>query len=205
MGIISHDKSIPPEEALFSQAQRQVLALLFTHPDRSFYTNEIIHLTNSGSGAIQRELKKLASSELITIQKIGNQKRYQANHTSPIFSEIRNIVIKTFGLADCIRNALTSVAKQIHVAFIYGSIARGDATAKSDIDLMLITDKLSYADVFPLLENTNTQLQRTVNPSIYSLIEWKDKVKSGNHFLIKVLQQPKIFLIGNEHELRSIE
>ncbi len=200
MGI-DHNKNLPFEKALFSKVQRQILALFFNHVDESFYTNEIIRIIGSGSGSVQRELNKLALSGLVTIQKIGNQKRYQVNRDAPIFSEIRNIVIKTFGLVDRIRDALTPVSEQIIIGFIYGSIAKENSTAQSDIDLMLITDKLAYTDIYPLLESVGIQLRRAINPTIYSSTEWTRKIKEANNFLTRVLEQPKIFLIGNEHEL----
>lgn len=200
MGII--DSKISLEEVLFSKTLREVLVLLFNHSDQSFYTNEIIRLASSGSGAVQRELKKLVTVELITIQRVGNQKRYQVNQGSPIFSELRSIIIKTFGMADLIKNVLTPIAKQIHISFIYGSIAKQMDRSKSDIDLMILSDKLSYADVFPLLESVGLKLQRTINPTIYSPMELSLKLKKGNDFLNRVMEQPKIFVIGNEHELR---
>ena len=200
MGI-NHNKNLPLEKALFSKVQRQILALFFNQVDEGFYTNEIIRIIGSGSGSVQRELEKLVLSGLVTMQKIGNQKRYQANQNSAIFSEIRNIVIKTFGLADLIRDALKPIFKQIIVAFIYGSIAKENSTSQSDVDLMLITDKLTYTDIYPLLENAGGQLKRTINPTIYSSTEWTRKIKEKNNFLTRVLEQPKIFLIGNEHEL----
>ena len=110
--------------ALFSKVRQCVLALLYGQADRSFHTNEIIRLTHSGTGAVQRELEKLAAVGLITTQSIGNQKHYTANCTSPLFKELRSIVLKTFGLADVLREALAPIASQIHIAFIYGSIAK---------------------------------------------------------------------------------
>lgn len=203
MGI-EKPKNIPVEKALFSKVQRQIFSLFFNHIDESFYTNEIIRRIGSGTGAIQRELKKLTLSGVLTIQKIGNQKRYQANPGSPIFSELKNIITKTFGLADRIRDILNPISAQIQFGFIYGSIAKGEATAESDIDLMLISDNLTYADVYPLFEDIGTELKRTVNPTIYSSTEWVRKLKEKNNFIMKVLEQPKIFLIGNDHELGTL-
>lgn len=196
-------KNIPIEKALFTKVQRQILALFFNHTDESFYTNEIIRIIGSGSGAIQRELKKLTLSGLLTTEKVGNQKRYQVNLSSPIFSELKNIIMKTFGLADRIRDILKPISAQIHIGFIYGSIAKGEATAQSDIDLMLISDNLTYADIYPLFENIGAELKRMVNPTIYSSAEWMHKSKEKNNFIMRVLEQPKFFLIGNEHELRT--
>lgn len=197
MGTIKSSLS----NVLFSKARQNVLALLYGQPDRSFHTNEIIRLTNSGTGAIQRELDKLSSVGLIAIEAIGNQKRYTANRTSPLFAELRGIVLKTFGLADVLQEALSPISPKIHIAFIYGSIAKQEDTAHSDIDLMLISDNLTYADLFKLLEEAQACLGRTIHPTFYSPAEWKRKRESNNHFLNQIMTQPKIFLMGTENEL----
>jgi len=200
MGIVNANLS----NALFSKVRQCVLALLYGQPNRSFHTNEIIRLTHSGTGAVQRELKKLATVGLITAQYIGNQKHYTANSASPLFTELRSIVLKTFGLADVLRQALASIASQIHIAFIYGSIARQEDTANSDIDLMLVCDNLTYADLFKLLENAQATLGRPIHPTFYSPAEWTRKHQANNHFLAQIAKQPKIFLIGNEDELTKL-
>ena len=191
-------------DALFSKVRQRVLALLYGQPDRSFHTNEIIRQTQSGTGAVQRELEKLSSADLITMESIGNQKHYSANVTSPLFTELRSIVLKTFGLADVLKQALAPIAKQIHVAFIYGSIAKQEDTATSDIDLMLICDNLTYADLFTLLEEAQIQLGRSIHPTFYSPTEWKRRHRANNNFLTQVVNQPKIFLIGAEDELGKL-
>jgi len=190
--------------ALFSKVRQCVLALFYGQPDRSFHTNEIIRLTHSGTGAVQRELEKLTAVGLLTVQSIGNQKHYTANRTSSLFAELRSIVLKTFGLADVLREALTPIASQIHIAFIYGSIAKQEDTAKSDIDLMLVSDHLTYADLFILLEEPQVQLGRSIHPTFYSLAEWTKKRNASNNFLIQIIKQPKIFLIGTEDELNKL-
>ncbi len=203
MGIIIPNmgmkKSSLPN-VLFSKVQQRLLALLYGQPDRSLHTNEIIRLTSSGTGAVQRELKKLVIAELVLVKQIGNQKHYQANRATPLFSELRSIVLKTFGLADVLRAALKPIASQIQMAFIYGSIAKQEDTANSDIDLMLLSDTLTYAELFPLLQKVEAQLNRTVNPTFYSSSEWVRKQKNGNNFLVQISKQPKIFLIGTEDE-----
>jgi predicted nucleotidyltransferase len=186
---------------LFSKVRQRVLALLYGQPDRNFHTNEIIRLTHSGTGAVQRELAALSGAALITVKFSGNQKHYEANRQSPLFSELRGIVLKTFGLADVLGQALAPIVSQIHVAFIYGSIAKQEDTVNSDIDLMIISDNLTYADLFKLLENAVTQLGRSINPTFYSVSEWKRKIKASNNFVNLIIKQPKIFLIGNEDEL----
>ena len=152
--IIPIMRTISPSlsNALFSKVRQCVLALLYGQPNRSFHTNEIIRLTHSGTGAVQRELEKLAAVGLITAQSIGNQKHYTANCASPLYTELRGIVLKTFGLADVLRQALEPIASQIYIAFIYGSIAKQEDKTTSDVDLMLVGDHLTYADIFKLLE-----------------------------------------------------
>ncbi|MBI5447731.1 MAG: nucleotidyltransferase domain-containing protein [Gammaproteobacteria bacterium] len=192
-------------DALFSQVLQRVLALLYGQSERAFYTNEIIRLTYSGTGAVQRELKKLSDAGLITVEQRGNQKHYQANHKAPIFSELRSIVLKTCGLSDLLIDELKPVNVKIHIAFIYGSVAKGQDTAKSDVDLMIISDDLSYAELFPLLEKAENKIGRTINPSFYTPSEWIKKIKSGNNFVNQLINQPKIFLKGDKNELAKFK
>lgn len=199
MGIKKNNLS----KALFPKVRQVVLGLLYGQPDRDFYTNEIIKLTQMGTGAIQRELKNLSEAGLLTTKEVGNQKRYQANKSSPFFSELRSIVIKSFGLSDILREALQNLDDRITVAFIYGSIAKQTDTATSDIDLLLIGNNLIYADIFKLFEGIEHKVGRKINPTIYSPKEWTRKIKSKNSFLRKILEQPKIFLKGSENELEK--
>jgi len=190
---------------LFPKVRQQVLGLLYGQPETDFYTNEIIRAAQSGTGAVQRELEKLANSGLITVKKVGNQRRYRANSAIPFFAELRSIIIKTFGLADVLRKALEPLFdKQIGFAFIYGSIAKQTDTANSDIDLLLIGDDLTYAEVFQLLEVAEIELGRKINPTFYSPREWIRKLDEDNNFIHQVLKQPKIFLLGTEDELAKL-
>lgn len=188
-------------DALFSGLQQRLLAVLFGQPDRSFYGNELLRLTGTGRGALQRELEKLVSAELVTVTAIGNQKHYQANPASPIFAELRGIVLKTMGLADVLRTALNAVADRIRMAFVFGSVAKGTDTATSDIDLMVVTDALSYADLFEGLATAEQVLGRKVSPTLYTPAALAEKARTENSFVVRVLAQPKIFLIGAEDEL----
>lgn len=201
MGMIKTNFS----NVLFSKTRQKVLGLLYGQPDCSFYTNEIIRVTHCGSGAVQRELEKLTAAGFVTVKNRGNQKQYQANPNTPLFSELRSIVLKTFGLADVLREALKPITSRIYLAFIYGSIAKQEDTANSDIDLMLLSDNLTYADLFHLLEKTETELGRTIHPTFYSRAEWKHKRKENNNFLTQIIKQPKIFLIGTENELTKLK
>ena len=188
-------------DALFSGTQQRVLALLFGQPDRSFYANELIALARGGSGAVQRELARLAQSGLVTVRVSGNQKHYQANRASPIFDELCGIARKTMGLAEPLREALAPLAKRIKAAFIYGSVAKRQDAAGSDVDLMLISDDLSYPDVYATLEAVSQHLGRKVNPTIYTAKELAQRTASGGSFVKRVLEQPKIWLLGDENAL----
>ncbi len=195
---ISNQRShLPLADALFSTTQQRVLAYLYGQVGQSFFASELIRLTGSGSGAVQRELAKLKQSGLVTVRRVGNQKHYQANPASPIFHELHAMVMKTFGLADVLRNALAPLTDSIDTAFIYGSIAKGTERADSDIDLMLIGSNLSYAVVMEQLTDTEKKLGREVNPSIYSPEEFQQKLLADNAFVQRVMDHPKIFVIGS--------
>jgi predicted nucleotidyltransferase len=184
--------------ALFSGTQQRVLGLLFGQPDRTFFATEIVGLSGAGSGATQRELARLEATGLVTTKRVGNQKHYQANAASPIYAELVGIIGKTVGIAEPLRVALAPFAKRIRAAFVYGSIAKQSDTASSDIDIMILADKLSYADVYATLEQAEVRLGRRVSPTVQSPAEWKKKMSAKNAFTIKVRTQPKLFLIGDE-------
>ncbi len=189
-------------QALFSGTQQRVIGLLFGQPDRSFYSTELIGLAGIGSGAVQRELARLAASGLVTVRMVGNQKHYQANADSPIYDELCGIARKTVGLAEPLREALAPLAKQIRAAFVFGSVAKKQDTAASDIDLMLVSDSLSYGDTFLVLESASARLGRAINPTIYTHKELVKRIKLGEAFVTRVLAQPKVWLMGSEDELR---
>ena len=190
-------------DALFAKVQQRVLGVLFGNPGRSFYANEVIALAHSGTGAVQRELARLEAARLVTAVRVGKQKHYQANPASPVFQELRALVLKTSGLADVLREALEPVAERIHAAFVYGSIAKGEDTAASDIDLMVVSAGLTYADLFGALEDASARLGRKVAPTIYSPQELAKRVKQDSAFVTRILEQPKLWLIGDERALAS--
>ncbi|HET8554520.1 MAG TPA: helix-turn-helix domain-containing protein [Rhodanobacteraceae bacterium] len=179
--------------ALFTTTQQRVLGVLYGRPKASFNISELIALTGSGSGAVQRELAKLTASGLLTVERVGNQKRHQANPDSPIHAELVSIVRKTVGLADTLREALTPFSKEILAAFVCGSTD----TASSDIDLMIIANKLDAADVTKALRPASRQLQRDINPAVYTRAAFAKRMASSDAFVERVWQQPKLWLIGD--------
>ena len=188
-------------DALFTKGQQRVLGVLFGNPGRSFYANEIIALAGTGTGAVQRELARLESAGLVTVTRVGKQKHYQANRDAPIYDELRGLVLKTAGLADVLRPALAPVAAEIRAAFVFGSVAKGEDTARSDIDLLVVSETLAYPDLFARLADAARHLRRPVNPTIYAADELARLVRDGNAFATRVLDGPKIWLVGGPHEL----
>src|SRR5688572_16104448 len=188
-------------DALLTKTQQRVLRVLFGQPERSFYASEVIRDASTGSGAAQRELARLEESGLIVTRRIGNQKHYQANAASPLFGELRNIVLKTVGLAEPLRDALRPVASDIRAAFVYGSVAKATDQAASDIDLMVVSDNLSYGDVFGALDKVSRALRRNVNPTVYSAAEFSKRARDENAFITQVLDGPKVWVIGTENDL----
>lgn len=187
-------------DALFTTTQQRVLALLFGQPSRSFFASELIELTASGSGAVQRELKRLVSSGLLTVRRIGKQKHYQANPDSPVFAELRGLVLKTVAMVEPIRQALEPLANQIALAVIYGSVAKGADTAASDIDLLIVADQLTLEDVYSALAPVEKDLHRKISPALYPSKEFADRKAAGNAFLTGVLAGEHLVLIGTEDE-----
>lgn len=185
-------------DALFTKTQQRVLSRLFTHPSRSFYAKELIGLAGSGSGAVQRELARLEAAGLLTTHRIGNQKHYQVNQASPIFSELRSIVVKTFGVANVLLKALSIFSLKIDLAFVYGSVASGTEHGFSDIDLMVIGDISSNAELLDALAPARIELGRPINPTLYSRKEFAQRVHDRTSFIERVLAKPKIFVLGSD-------
>ena len=190
-------------DALFTATQQRVLGCLFGQPGRSFSISELIQTTGAGSGAVQRELARLSGSGLLSVEQLGKQKLYRANPDSPIHDELVAIVRKTFGLAMPLREALAPLADHLHAAFVYGSVAKGRDTASSDIDLMLVSDALTYADAMGALDPLMERLGREINPTLYTLAELRKRIAEGNSFVTRVLAQPRLWLIGNDDALAA--
>jgi len=190
--------------ALFSKVQLSVLGLLIGQPDRSFRISEIIRLVGSGSGAVQRELEALTAAGIFTVSSTGSQKLYRANRQSPIFEELYGLVLKTVGLLELLKKALKPYQSKIEIAFVYGSIAKGTDIAKSDIDLMIIGEQIAYGDIFIALQNAEKTLQRPINPNLMTPDEWKQRRSNKSAFVTKIIEQPKLFVLGTDSELQGI-
>ncbi len=198
MGTSRTDNNIA--SALFGTVRQRVLALLFGHTDQAYYLREITRVVDAGHGAVQRELKQLVASGLVTRTPRGNQVFYQANQQSPVFAELRGLIIKTAGVADVLREALADLADRIEVAFVYGSIAEGTDRAASDVDLMVI-GQVGLRALGPPLRRAQETLDREINPVTMTPKELADRIAQSEHFVGTVLEGPKIFLIGGDDDL----
>lgn len=188
-------------DALFSATQQRVLTLLFGQPGRSFFTNELIGLVGAGSGAVQREVRRLVESGLVTVTRLGSQKHYQANPAAPIFEELRGIVTKTLGMAEVLRAALAQLGESVRLALLYGSVAKGSDTAHSDVDLLVVSDTLTLEQIYEALTPIERQLGRRVSPTLYTVAEFRRRRASSNPFLTKVLAGETIRLTDDRDDL----
>jgi uncharacterized protein len=200
MGTQSFDRI---GEVLFGRTRRAVLALLYGHPDEEFYLRQIIRAAGVGQGSMQRELEQLVGSGLVLRHTLGRQVYFKANPDSPVYKELRSILLKTAGVADVLREALASMAALIDVAFVYGSVARGDERRASDVDIMIIGNA-SFAEVSRALGAAQQRLGREVNPTVYTPGEFSKKLAVGHHFIRSVAERDKVFLFGNEHDFRRL-
>jgi len=183
-------------DALFTSTQQRLLGLLFGQPGRSFFVTELIELADVGRGAVQRELSRLQRSGLVTVERHGNQKHYRANAEAPIYKELCSIVGKTIGVQEQVRAALSSLKQRISLAFIYGSIAKQTDTAKSDVDVLVVSDELTLEELYAGFASVEAKLGRKISPTLYMNREFEKRRESGNPFLERVLNGPITVLTG---------
>ena len=192
-------------DALFTPAQQKLLALLFVRVDEALHLNEIMRLTGLGSASLQRELRRLVDAGLIVSQRMGNVRLFRANKDSPVYPELHGLIQKTFGLTGVLQTALAPLALLLNVVFVYGSIVKGSETAASDVDLMLVGEQISYGALLAALAPAEQLLGRKINPMPYNLAEFSKRLQEQQHFLMRVLEQPKIFVLGDIGELKRLE
>jgi predicted nucleotidyltransferase len=186
--------------ALFTDSQSQVLQWLFGQPDRNFHLSELRRLTGLGSASLQRELNRLVDADLVHSERVGNQRRFQANPDSPVFSELVAITRKALGLVPLLQDGLQTLAPRLALAFVYGSVAKQTDTAKSDIDLMLVGAPLTLGEVLEVLLPAEAQLGRKINPTIFTPAEYARRRGEADSFVNRVLAQAILPLIGDPLE-----
>ena len=184
---------------LLGKTRLAILSLLLPQPERRLYLREILRLTGAGQGAVQRELKKLTIVGILTKTHEGNLTYYQANRLAPVFGDLRGLVEKTAGIAGALRTALLPLADSIEHAFLYGSIARGEERADSDIDLMVVGG-VSFLDVVTAVSELQESLGREINPTVFTPTEFRQRIEEGDQFLTRVMSEQRTDLIGGDRE-----
>lgn len=182
-------------DLLFGTYRQRILSMLLLHPESSYHVRELARLTGTTAGTLHKELTRLAETGLLLREKQGNQVRYQANRQYPVYSELASLFRKTTGLADVLAEALQTLAGGIEAALVFGSVARGEETASSDIDL-LIVGNVGFAEAVKALHPAQAALSREINPVIVTREEFKKRIKGKDRFMQQILKQPTIHLMG---------
>lgn len=190
-------------DALLPKTRQGILAATLVQPEKAWYITELARRLGVPPSSLQRELHDLSEVGILTVHRQGRMVYYQANPDSPIFPDLRTLLLKTAGLVDVLAQVLKSVAQSVTMAFVYGSIAAGTEQSDSDIDLMIV-GQVSPADLALPLRQVRELLGREINPTIYTPAEFQKKRKTGDSFLKQVLDKPKLFVLGNKDELDEI-
>lgn len=190
-------RTVSPIDALFSEVQGRVLALLFGHPERRYQGAELIRAVAGGTGATHRVLQALVEAELVTVTPVGNQRHYQANAASPVFDELRRLMLKSSALAEPLAAALRPFADEIEEAFVYGSVANGTATAESDVDLLVISDSLEYVALYDALSGAEETIGRKIEPVLVTRSNWTRKLKKDGGFARRVMDRARIPVLAH--------
>jgi len=192
-----------PIDWLFPEVRKKVLALLLASPRQSWYLRDIARKTGSALGTVRRELAGLANAEIVNKSKDGNRTYYQANTNCPFFMELSGLLRKTVGIVGLLQEVLRPLSDRVKVAFVYGSFAKGSAKASSDVDLVVI-GSCSFGKIVDATGDTQNKIDREINPTVYSVKEWREKFKAKHHFVTSVLASKKIFIIGTADELAKL-
>src|SRR4030043_1653205 len=188
-------------ELLSSRARAEIFRLLFSGAGEELHVREIERRSGLNDSTLRQEMGKLVRLDLVQSRKDSNRVYYRAKTESPLYPEIRNLVLKTTGLSDLLKSALKD--KRIRLAFVFGSIARGEERAGSDVDLMVI-GQLGLRDLSRLLSGIPEKIGREVNPHVLKEEELRKRIRAKEHFFSNVLESPKIFIIGSHHELEAM-
>jgi len=188
-------------ELLSSRARAEIFRLLFSGAGEELHVREIERRSGLNDSTLRQELRRLVRLDLVQSRRDSNRVYYRAKTESPLYPEIRNLVLKTSGLSDVLKSALSD--KRIRVAFVFGSIARGEEKAGSDVDLMVI-GQLGLRDLSGLLSGIEEKIGREINPHVLHEDEFRKRVRAKEHFVSSVMASSNIFIIGSQHELEAM-
>ncbi|MBW2040356.1 MAG: nucleotidyltransferase domain-containing protein [Deltaproteobacteria bacterium] len=188
-------------ELLSSRARAEIFRLLFSGTGEELHVRAIGRRSGLNDSTIRQELRKLVGLDLVRSRRDSNRVYYRAQTENPLYPEIRNLVLKTSGLADVLKSALRD--KRIRAAFVFGSIARGEEKAGSDVDVLVIGE-LGLRDLSGLLSGIEEKIGREVNPHVLQEDEFRKRAGEKEHFVTSVMASPKIFIIGSQDELEAM-
>jgi predicted nucleotidyltransferase len=191
------------ETLLGSRLRAKVLGWLFSHPDERYFVRQLTALVKEDSTNVSRELARLEKTGILVKNTEGKQKYYQANRQSPIFNELHGLILKTVGVADIIKKALEPRIADIKLAFIFGSVAKRAENRFSDIDLLVVGD-ITFGEVVDLISTAEGALSRELNPVVYTLAEFNKRLSENHYFIRDILSEDKIFVVGDDNELKSL-
>lgn len=195
--------SSPIVRLFASRTLVEVLSLLFLHPEEEFYQRDVAERTGRALTLVQRALKRIEQAGLVRRTRRGNRIYYRAERMHPAFEDLKRAFLKTVALGDALRSAFEPLSSKVRLAFVYGSLARGEETAQSDIDLLIVGD-VSGREVTKILGPAARELDRELNPAVYPPDEFREKAKQGHHFIKEVMEGPKIWLTGTDDELARL-
>jgi DNA-binding transcriptional ArsR family regulator len=188
-------------EILSSRTRAEIFRLLLGPVEGEYHIRELQRRSGLNDSTIRQELRKLTRLDLVTARKDSNRIYYRANKSNPLFVDLRNLVLKTVGIAHILKDALQD--KRIQLAFVFGSIAEGKARAESDVDLFVIGD-VGLRKITELLSGVSEKIGREINPHIMTPEEFQKRVKTGDHFITRIVSSQRLFIIGAEHDLETM-
>jgi DNA-binding transcriptional ArsR family regulator len=194
---------MPPLDALLPKTRQGILAATLLQPEKAWYVSELARRMGVPSSSLQRELRDLAEAGILKTHRQGRMSYYQANIDSPLFPDLRGLLLKTAGLLDVLADALKPVASQVVAAFVYGSMASGNEQSDSDVDVMIV-GTVTAPDLALSLRRARDLLGRQINPTTYTPAEFYEKREAKDHFLTGVLGKPKLFVLGSDDELGEV-
>jgi DNA-binding transcriptional ArsR family regulator len=195
-------RNSPTLDALLPKTRQGILAATLVQPEKAWYVSELARRMGVPPSSLQRELRDLTAAGILKSHRQGRMVYFQANTDSPIFSELRGLMLKTAGLVDVLADALQPLAAKLRQVFVYGSIASSSEQSDSDIDLMVV-GTVSPAELAIPLRHARELLGREINPTVYTPAEFAKKRRAKDHFLTRVLDKPRLFVLGSSDELEK--
>lgn len=190
-------------DAVLPKTRQGILAATLMQPEKAWYVSELARRMGVPSSSLQRELQSLTDAGILKNERRGSMVYFRANTDSPVYPDLRGLILKTAGLVDVLAAALNPVATKLQTAFVYGSMASGEARNDSDIDVMIV-GKVLPAELALPLRRARESLGREINPTVYTPVEFNKKRAAKDHFLLQVLAKPRLLVIGSKDDLGEV-